>query len=160
MTVFSSVLTDCVIPVYTINHKNMKLLIHGLSCHGQWRIAAASTIIETKKRQVRCTWVRPWLRGTWSTKNYAGKKKRMRTEAYDELLSLVENVTKQDTVMWEAVTAKVKLAATIRYLTTGVEYQEKIGKICNIIMREIDNFWVGSLDEYLVLNISLISCHE
>ena len=39
-------------------------------------------------------------------------------------LSLIENETKQDTVMRDAVPAKVKLAATIRYLAMRVTYSD------------------------------------
>ena len=39
-------------------------------------------------------------------------------------LSLIENETKQDKVMRDAVPAKVKLAATIRYLAMGVTYSD------------------------------------
>ena len=109
-------------------------------------IAAASIILavvsrkrKTKNRKVRCTWVRPWLKrreelGVYDTfvqelrseeEMKYQKFLRMSPDAFDELLSLIENAaTKQDTVMRDAVPGKVKLAATIRYLVTGVTYSD------------------------------------
>ena len=49
----------------------------------------------------------------------------MSPEAFDEVLNLNEcDITKQDTVMRDAVPAKVRLAATPRCLTTGATYAD------------------------------------
>ena len=48
---------------------------------------------------------------------------RMTPEIFDELLSYIEvDITKQTTVLREAIPAKMKLAATLYYLSTGMNY--------------------------------------
>ena len=47
----------------------------------------------------------------------------MTHEVFDELLSYVEiDITKQTTVLREPIPAKMKLAATLYYLSTGMSY--------------------------------------
>ena len=49
----------------------------------------------------------------------------MSQAAFDELLDMVEgDITKENTVMRAAVPAKIKLAATLRFLATGSTYAD------------------------------------
>ena len=146
-------------------------------------IAAASIILavvsrkrKTKKRKVRCTWVRPLLKRREEFGVYDTLVQGLRSEeemeyqkflwmspnAFDELLSLIENdVTKQDTVMRDAVPARVKLAATIRYLDTGVTYSDlqytfRIHKhtLSRIIREVCDAIYARLKEDYLKVNTS------
>ena len=47
----------------------------------------------------------------------------MTLDNFDEILSLIENdIRKQDTTMREAIPPNIKLAATIRFLSSGASY--------------------------------------
>ena len=92
-----------------------------------------------RKKRERSVWVKPWL----SRRNELGADRtllrefrleddeeykkflRMSPENFDELLRLVEfDIQKQDTVLREAIPASMKLAATIRFLSTGSNYAD------------------------------------
>ena len=50
---------------------------------------------------------------------------RMDCEAFDHLLSLVQNrIKKMDTIMRRSITAEQRLIATLRYLATGRSYED------------------------------------
>ena len=50
---------------------------------------------------------------------------RMDSETFDELLGLVgRSITKQNTIMRDALDLKLKLAVTIRFLATGTCYSD------------------------------------
>ena len=109
--------------------------------------AAAATIViaiickrrKVKIRKKRSAWVKPWLkrreeRGIYNTlvrelrlEEELEYKKFLRT--FDELLKLIEaDITKQNTVMRDAIPASLKLAVTIRYLSTGASYADWVHK--------------------------------
>ena len=49
----------------------------------------------------------------------------MRPETFNEMLALVQNdIKKQDTVIRESIPPKIKLAATIRFLSSGASYAD------------------------------------
>ena len=94
---------------------------------------------QRKFRKKRSTWVKPWLLrreklGIYNTlvnelrlEEEADYKKflRMTPEIFDELLSFIEvDITKQNTILRDSIPAKIKLAATIRYLSTGANYAD------------------------------------
>ena len=110
------------------------------------RVASACLILvmlskkqKKRKRRQRCEWVKPWLRrrrelGTYDTlleefrvedQFEYQKFLRMSPEIFNELLEKVEPlITKENTVMRDAIPAKVKLAATLRYLATGASHSD------------------------------------
>ena len=48
----------------------------------------------------------------------------MTSENFEEIFHLIKrDITKQNTLMREAITAKLKLAGTIRHLSTGESYK-------------------------------------
>ena len=49
---------------------------------------------------------------------------RMTPQIFDELLELVEDITKENTRFRDAIAAKIKLAITIKFLATGMSYSE------------------------------------
>ena len=87
---------------------------------------------------------------------------RMSPDAFDKLLSLIENdVTKQDTVMRDAVPAKVKLAATIRYLAMEVtcsdlQYTFRVHKstLSRIIPEVCDPIYTRLKEDFLKVTTS------
>ena len=108
--------------------------------------AAAATIIalllkkkkKRKSRQKRKVWVKPWLKrrrslGVYETllaelwledecnyKNYL----RMTSENFEEIFQLIKyDIRKENTNMREPIPPRLKLAATIRFLATGVSYK-------------------------------------
>ena len=102
-------------------------------------VAVISKRRNKKKRKKRSVWVKPWLkrreeRGVFNTllqefrleEGMEYKKfLRMSPETFDELLGLIEDaILKQNTVMRDSISPKVKLAATIRYLSTGASYAD------------------------------------
>ena len=122
------------------------------------------------KHKKRSAWVKPWLQkrtqfGIYDTllqelrlqeeEDYK-KFLRMSTDTFDELLQLISNdIQKQDTVMRASIPPKIKLAATIRFLSTGanyadLQYQFRIHKstlthiipeVCEAIYKRLkDNF--------------------
>nr|CAI5853840.1 unnamed protein product [Callosobruchus analis] len=92
-----------------------------------------------KSRKKRRFWVRQWiLRRTrligasetllkeLATEDKDGYRNylRMSEEKFEELLSKVQNsIKKQDTVMQQAISPKLKLQGTLRYLATGDSFQ-------------------------------------
>ena len=49
---------------------------------------------------------------------------RLTTDTFDELLALIaSSIQRQDTVMREALPAKIKLEVTLTYLATGMSYR-------------------------------------
>lgn len=88
-----------------------------------------------KKKRI---WVRNWISDRYATGASALILKQLRledpseyrmalrlnAENFDELLSLIENsVQRQDTVMRDALPAKIKLELTLTYLCTGMSYR-------------------------------------
>ena len=49
---------------------------------------------------------------------------RMPPNLFDELLQLIEDIQKQTTQLREPIPAKVKLAATLKFLTSGINYAD------------------------------------
>ena len=92
-----------------------------------------------KKPEKRSTWVKPWLTrrdplGFYNTLMY-----KLRTEdveeyarflrippyLFDELLELIEtDIQKEATFMRELIPPKVKLAATLTFLSSGMTYAD------------------------------------
>ena len=102
-------------------------------------ILAAAVLKRQQKRRNRATWVKLWLLrrpslGVTTTllnefrfeEQFEYKRfLRMSPAVFDELLGIVgQSIQKQDTLMRAALTPNIKLAATIRYLTTGANYTE------------------------------------
>ena len=111
-------------------------------------VAAASLIValvvkkrkqQKRKRKVRSSWIKPWLKrrdelGVYSTllqefrfEDHIEYHKflRMGPDVFDELLCSVEAAIEgQNTEMRDAIPAKLKLAATIRFLATGACYAD------------------------------------
>ena len=92
---------------------------------------------KTKSRKKRSTWVKPWLLKRHELGAFSnllsefrkedlfeyGKFLRITPDIFDELLYLIEgSIKKQNTVMRDALSPNIKLAATIRYLATGASY--------------------------------------
>ena len=92
-----------------------------------------------KRRRNRSTWVKPWLGrrtelGVYNTllrelrveEEFEYKKfLRMAPENFDELLNLVGvDIQKETTNMHEPIPAEMKLAATLRFLSTGANYAD------------------------------------
>lgn len=146
-------------------------------------LAAAAVVVavlqkrKTKRRKRKC-WVKPWLArrpklGIYETllselrleeeneyKNYL----RMSTENFDELFRLVEkDITKQNTIMRDAISAKVKLAITIRFLSTGESYKSLqyqfrvhhstlskfIPEVCETIYRNLKDAYLKVRRKYI-----------
>ena len=92
-----------------------------------------------QKRKKRVCWIKSWLNrrqqlGIYDTllqelrfeyeEDYK-KYLRMNANNFDEILSIIANdITKQDTNMREAIPPKIKLAATLRFLSTGATYSD------------------------------------
>ena len=87
-----------------------------------------------RKRKKRYAWVKPWLQRREQFGAYDTLLRELRSEdeseyrtflrmspaAFDEVLDMLEgDITKENTVMRAAVPAKIKLAATLRFLATG-----------------------------------------
>ena len=104
--------------------------------------AAAATIVIAiicKRRKVkigkkRSAWVKPWLKRR-EERGILVRELRLEEEleykkfqewidppTFYELLKLIEQ--KQNTVMRDAIPASLKLAVTIRYLSTGASYAD------------------------------------
>ena len=150
-------------------------------------LAAAAIIVaiiskKKERRRRRTTWVKPWLQrrsqlGMYDTLLREFREEdideyqkflRMRPETFNELLALVQHdITKQDTVMRESIPPKIKLAATIRFLSTGasyadLQYQFRIHKstlsrivpeVCEAVYKQLkDNF----LKVRIIFNVSKI----
>ena len=94
---------------------------------------------KTKKRKKRCARAKPWLQRREQFGAHDTLLRELRSEdeseykiflrmspaAFDELLDMVEgDITKENTVMRAAVPAKIKLAATLRFLATGSTYAD------------------------------------
>ena len=123
-------------------------------------------------------WVKPWLkrreeRGIYDTlvrefrleeeleyKKFLG----MDPNTFDELFQLIEaNIAKQNTVMRDAIPAKVKLAVTIRFLSTGASYADlqysfRIHKstLSKIIPEVCKAIYENLKDKYLKVSFSCI----
>jgi len=100
-------------------------------------LAASSIIIISKcrkRKRTRKVWTQNWLKqrpkfGVYDTllREFRLESEadyfnflRMSPNVFDHLLELVQtDITKQDTVMREAIPPYIKLAATLRYLVTG-----------------------------------------
>ena len=118
-----------------------------MDCNATRTAAAAvvvGIIVKTKnkidkKRKKRSIWVRPWLNrrdrlGVYNTlveelraedHNEYQRFLRMTPESFDELLRLIGgDIQKQTTVLREPIQAKVKLAATLHFLSSGVNYTD------------------------------------
>ena len=91
------------------------------------------------KRKKRSVWVKPWLLrrnalGVCNTLMLELRSEelheyrrflRMTPEIFDEILHLVEPyIKKESTILRDAIPAKMKLAATLRYLSTGTNYSD------------------------------------
>lgn len=94
-----------------------------------------STDLEAKKRRNKRLWAKQWLlkRKQLSHVNIVKELDsddfrnfmRMDHETFHELLDLVKPyITKQDTIMREAVTAAERLIVTLKYLASGRDYKE------------------------------------
>ena len=92
-----------------------------------------------KNRKNKSDWVKPWLRrrerlGIYNTlmqelhveeSEVYQKFLRLSPEMFDELLVLVEPyIQRKTTVLHEPIPAKIKLAATLKYLSTGMNYSD------------------------------------
>ena len=107
-------------------------------------VAVIAIIVKKRKskkitRKRRSVWVKPWLlrrRELGAFSNLLsefrqedifeyGKFLRITPDVFDELVNLIEgSIKKQNTVMRDALTPSIKLAATIRYLATGSSYSD------------------------------------
>lgn len=107
-----------------------------------------------KSRKKRRFWVRQWIlrRNTLGAsktllKELALEDKegyrnhlRMSEEKFDELLSKIQNcITKQDTVMRQAIPPKLKLQVTLRYLATGDSFAT-LASVYRVPKNTISNF--------------------
>ena len=143
--------------------------------------AAIVVAITSKKRKrkrqkrQRSVWVKPWLTrrnelGVGNTlleefrlENDEEYKQflRMSPENFEELLSLVEKeIQKQNTLLRDAIPARMRLAATIRFLATGNSYADLqylfrihkstlakfIPKICEVLYEQLK-------EKYLKVNM-------
>ena len=92
-----------------------------------------------KKRKQRTVLVKPWLNrrnelGVYNTllrelrmEDEGEYKKflRMTPEIFDDLINLIEcDIKKKSTIMRDPIPPNIKLAATIRFLSTGANYVE------------------------------------
>lgn len=87
------------------------------------------------------------------------KVMRISVEQFNELLSLVEHeITKKNTPMREAISARIKLEIALRYLATGDSYQSlslifrvpatTISQFMNPVLKAI----ITALQDYLKVN--------
>lgn len=91
------------------------------------------------KRKERSEWVKPWLKRRQELSVFDTllnefrfeepveyqKFLRMSTEIFEALLEKIRPlISKQNTVMREAIPAEVKLAVTLRYLATGASHND------------------------------------
>ena len=98
--------------------------------------AAIAIVVKRRKknRKKRSAWVKPWLTRRTKFGAYSNllnefriedlieyqKCLRISPEIFDELLGLKRSsITKQNTVMRDALSPSIKLAATVRFLATG-----------------------------------------
>lgn len=108
----------------------------------------------SKKRKKRRFWVRQWILrrnqlGASDTllKELASEDKegyrnhlRMSEEKFDELLSKVEfRIKKNDTIMRQAISPKMKLQITLRYLATGDSFST-LAALYRVPKNTISNF--------------------
>ena len=152
--------------------------------------AAAATIViaiickrrKVKIRKKRSAWVKPWLkrreeRGIYNTlvrelrlEEELEYKKflRMDPPTFDELLKLIEaDITKQNTVMRDAIPASLKLAVTIRYLSTGASYADlqyafRVHKstLSQIIPEVCEAIYLRLKDKYLKVSVYLFTIYS
>lgn len=102
-------------------------------------IATASSKNKRKKRKKRAEWVKPWLQRRSSHGLYSQLLQELRVEEaeiyknflrmspehFEELLAYVKNdITKEDTLLRDAIPPEIKLAVTIRFLASGNSYQD------------------------------------
>ena len=137
---------------HTCLHNQFKLMLNNWIFFrfmtSEMEVAAASLIValvvkkwkqQKWKRKVRSSWVKPWLKrrdelGVYSTllqefrfEDHIEYQQflRMGPDVFDELLCSVEAAIEgQNTAMRDAIPAKLKLAATIRFLATGACYAD------------------------------------
>ena len=131
-----------------------------------------------KKRKSRSHWVKPWLSKRSSFGVYDTLLQELRSEdegeykkflhmspdVFDELLNLIEeDITRQNTHLRESIPARVKPAATIRFLATGENYSDLqyqfrvhqsmlgqfIPELCNAIFKKLKGTYMKVL--YFVL---------
>ena len=97
-----------------------------------------SNMLDDKLKKKKRLWVRKWI----SERSISGGSAlllkqikledpseyrlalRLTADNFDELLSLIESsIQRQDTIMREALPAKIKLEITLTYLATGMSYR-------------------------------------
>ena len=140
---------------------------------------AAAVIVEeeerVKKRKMRSVWIKPWLlrrneHGAFDTLLNEFRREdptefkqflRMDPETFDELLAMIDNsIQKQNTVMRESLSPRIKLAVTIRFLATGACYTDlqhlfRIHKstLSKIIPEVCEAIYTELKDKYLKVNV-------
>ena len=92
-----------------------------------------------KKRRLRTVWVKPWLTRTnklgvgntllqefrLEDEDKYKRFLRMTPDNFNEFLKLIDrDIQKQNTHLRDAIPAKIKLAATFRFLATGSNYAD------------------------------------
>ena len=141
-------------------------------------IIAESTKTKSRKRKI---WTKPWLkkRQTFGVCDTLLREFRLENEedyfnflrmspdVFDSLYGLVkEELTKQNTVMREAIPPYLKLAATLRYLITGesfssLQYTFRIHRttiglfvtdVCNSLYEKLKD----TIQVRYILNIKLV----
>lgn len=92
-----------------------------------------------RRKRKRSVWVKPWLTRRNVFGFYDTLMQELRQENieeyikflkmppmfFDEILQLIEeDIKKQNTILREPIPAKVKLAATLKFLSSGMNYVE------------------------------------
>ena len=146
---------------------------------------------KSKQRKKRSVWVKPWLQrrnklGVYHTLLQELRMEaeeeykqflRMSPELFDELLILVKpEIEKETTILRDPIPSALKLAATIRYLSTGSNYADLqhlfrihkstlskfIPEVCEAIFRRLkDNYLqVSSFFIFLIGVIRIVRTHQ
>ena len=130
---------------------------------------------EKQNRKKRSACVEPWLTRRTEFGAYSNllnefriedlieyqKFLRISPEIFDELLGLIRSsITKQNTVMRDALSPSIKLAATIRFLVTGASYTDlqhlfRINKstLARIIPEVCSAIYENLKDQYMQVSI-------
>lgn len=128
-----------------------------------------SNMLDEELKKKKRLWVRKWISERSVTGGSALLLKQLRledpseyrlalrltAENFDELLSLIEHpIQRQDTIMRDALPAKIKLEITLTYLATGMSYRsishfyrvsksaisQLIPEVCRAIFRALKQF--------------------
>ena len=119
------------VPVQTASRGTCRMSLEMLQCAA---VAAATIIIEHKKKRYRKRWMASFLERRNRNVNILGEVRmdscalfrnftKMTPSDFEWLLQLIgPSIKKQDTNMREAIPISTRLAVTLRFLATGDSY--------------------------------------